>query len=157
VIKFSSLFALLLAGLTSPARAAFVPENVPSIAPLSSFSAALPPIVQSLPTTLNFPALSLPSPSIPVSAPKILPGVWNHLPLEMPAEAAIPVPAHDEYHLPTGFMETSDVLVASPGKYARKPAAPSAPAAIEFAVIATKASGDALFDRAAAHAVLPAR
>ncbi|HEX4048410.1 MAG TPA: hypothetical protein VH309_11275 [Elusimicrobiota bacterium] len=100
--------ALLLAGLglSAQAKAAFAPVKIPALSalPVSLSGAAASPMAASLssiPLSPMLPSTLLPSPSLPVAFPRRLPGVWNHLPVELPAEAAIPVPApaHDEHQL----------------------------------------------------------
>ncbi len=165
MIKFFTISSLLLAGFAAAARAAVVPGGIPEIAPLSSVlpvSGAMMPTLSAMPVSPLLPAPTLPAPSLPVSGPKRLPGVWNHLPLELPAEAAVPVPAHDEYHLDWSFLDGGDGLLAvhAPKSPAPKPLPPAGAAApLEFAAAATKSAGDAFFDHAAVlvGVLLPAR
>jgi hypothetical protein len=97
---------LILAGLVlpAPARAAFIPVEIPRLQALPvmlSGPAAAPMTLSTMAMPLSPlpPAPALPAYRLPVSGPRNLPGVWNEQPLQLPAEAAVPVPAHDKYEL----------------------------------------------------------
>lgn len=153
---------LILTALATSARAAFIPVKVPGITPLPAMAsgAAAAPMALSpmaLPLTPLLPSISLPAPSLPVSFPRTLPGAWNHLPVELPAEAAVPVPQpkHDQYHLDWSFLDGGhDVAhVAQPVGPAPRPLPPSgAHAQLVYAgeVVAHEAYevADLLFDGA---------
>jgi hypothetical protein len=127
---------LILAGLglAAPAKAAFAPVKIPalSVLPVLLSGAAAAPMAASLssiPLSPLLPAATFPSPSLPVSFPRNLPGAWNHLPVELPAQATVPVPkpSHDTYHLDWSFLDGGhDVAhVASPVGPAPKPLPPA--------------------------------
>ena len=154
-------------GLSAPAKAAFAPVKIPalSVLPVSLSGMAAAPMaasLQSVPLSPLLPSPMLPSPSLPVNFPRSLPGVWNHLPVELPAEAAIPVPvpAHDEYHLDWSFLDGGhDVAhVASPVSPAPKPLPPAGARAqlvyaaeiVSHEIVAT---ADSLYDNARAFVV----
>ena len=157
---------LILAGLglSAPANAAFAPVKIPALAVLPaaiSGAAAAPMAVSlmSMPLSPLLPAPMLPSPSLPVNFPRNLPGVWNHLPVQLPAEAAVPVPmpAHDQYHLDWSFLDGGhDVAhVASPVGPAPKPLPPAgARAQLVYAgeIVAhqVRSAADELYDGARA-------
>jgi hypothetical protein len=162
-----SHLTLILAGLalSVPAHAAFAPVKIPALTvlPISLSGAASAPMTASLtaaPLAPSLPAISFPSPSLPVNFPRNLPGAWNHLPVELPAEAAVPVPqpAHDTYHLDWSFLDGGhDVAhVASPVGPAPQPLPPAGAGAQLAYAADTLAQGiqaveDALFDHALAH------
>ena len=164
--RFPLILILAGLGLTAPAYAAFVTAEIPALPALPvmlSGAAAAPmaPSLMSMPLTPLAPALSLPSPSLPVNFPRSLPGVWNHLPVELPAEAAVPVPrpAHDEYHLDWSFLDGGHHVahVAIPVSPAPKPLPPAGAKAqlVYAAEIVTHefaAAADSLYDDA--HAFL---
>lgn len=157
---------LILAGLvlSVPANAAFAPVKIPALTvlPASMSGAASAPMtasLSSLPLSPMLPAASFPSPSLPVNFPRNLPGAWNHLPVELPAEAAVPVPkpSHDTYHLDWSFLDGGhDVAhVASPVGPAPRPLPPAgAGAQLAYAADSLaqgiQAVEDALFDHALA-------
>jgi hypothetical protein len=158
---------LILAGFAAPARAAFTAE-IPGLKPLpAAISGAAAPsalALTAMPLSPLLPSVSLPAPSLPVAFPRNLPGAWNHLPVELPAEAAVPVPRpkHDEYHLDWSFLDGGhDVAhVASPVGPAPLPLPPSgAHAQLVYVgeVVAHEARevADVLFD--GARAVVSAR
>ena len=133
-MKTLNLLAALsiLAVLALPARAAVAPTVIPGLAPLSASIAGAAPAALALtamPISPLLPSVSLPAPSLPVAFPRNLPGAWNHLPVELPAEAAVPVPQpkHDQYHLDWSFLDGGhDVAhVAQPVGPAPKPLPPS--------------------------------
>ena len=160
----------ILAGLalSVPAQAAFAPVKIPSLSilPVSLSGAAAVPMTASLssiPLSPLLPAATFPSPSLPVNFPRNLPGAWNHLPVELPAEAAVPVPkpGHDTYHLDWSFLDGgSDVAhVARPVGPAPKPLPPAGARAQlvyagELVAQEAHAAADALYDGARAVAVL---
>lgn len=155
---------LILVGFSAPARAAFAPVKIPGLQtfPVSLSGSAAAPMaasLQSMPLSPLLPAPMLPSPSLPMNFPRTLPGVWNHLPVELPAEAAVPVPvpARDQYHLDWSFLDGGhDVAhVANPQNPAPKPLPPAgARAQLVYAaeVVSHEIVGaaDALYDNARA-------
>jgi len=159
---------LILAGLglSAPANAAFAPVKIPALSALpvmlpGTAAAPMALSLMSVPLSPLLPVTSFPAPSLPVSFPRNLPGVWNHLPVQLPAEAAVPVPkpAHDQYHLDWSFLDGGhDVAhVAQPVGPAPQTLPPSgAHAQLVYAgeIVAHEMHGvaDALYD--GAHAVV---
>jgi hypothetical protein len=150
------LAALAALALSAPAHAAFVPVEISalSVLPASMSGAAaapMAPLLMTMPLSPLLPAVSLPSPSLPVNFPRNLPGVWNRVPVELPAEPAVPVPlpAYDEHQLHRSFLDDG-VEVA----YVAIPAnrRPSARAQLAYAaeVISQEIeyAADALYDNA---------
>lgn len=136
--RINLAFLLAALCLSAPARAAFAPVRLPSLSILPATVAA--PITisfPSMPLSPLLPAPSLPSPSLPVNFPRTLPGAWNHLPVELPAEAAVPVPnpAHDTYHMDWSFLDGGEVAhVASPvGQASQSLPKPGARAQLAYA------------------------
>jgi hypothetical protein len=124
-----SLAALVL---SVPAHAAFAPVKIPALTALPvtlSASGAAAMVPSLTPMSPLLPAPMLPPPSLPVNFPRSLPGAWNHLPVELPAEAAVPVPtpSHDTYHLDWSFLDGGHDVAhgASPVGPAPKPLPPA--------------------------------
>ena len=139
MIRFSSKSALTIAALAvfaAPLRAAVAPGGIPMIAPsfaILPVSAAMTPSPSVMPPAPLLSAPALPSLPVPISGPRRL----------------------DEYHLDWSFLDRGGdglLPVKAPRSPAPKPLAPAGAAApLVFAVIATKAAGDALFDEASLH------
>lgn len=153
-----STLTLILAGLalSAPAHAAFVPVEISALAvlPASMSGAAAAPMAPSLmtmPLSPLLPAVSFPSPSLPVNFPRNLPGVWNRMPVELPAEPAVPVPlpAYDEHRLDRTFLD-GGIQVARVAIPANRQ--PSARAQLVYAAevisLEIEYAADALYDNA---------